>query len=77
LKTISDNAYLLELLDKFNISPTFIVVDLYEFHEGENNDDECNLDGWEQLPVKQVEEVEEILAIWIGRKLTTRNIWNI
>jgi hypothetical protein len=72
LKRISDNAYQLELPDKFNISPTFNVVDLYEFHEGEKGDDEGTLDGWEQqLPVKQVEEVEEILATRIGRK--TRN----
>jgi hypothetical protein len=39
LKKIYDNTYQLELLDKFDISPTFNVVDLYEFHEGENGDD--------------------------------------
>jgi hypothetical protein len=71
LKKISDNAYQLELPDKFDISPTFNVVDLYEFHEGENGDDESTLDGWEQIPVKRAEEVEEILATRIGRK--TRN----
>ena len=36
LKKISDNAYWLELPERFDISPTFNVVDLYEFHEGEN-----------------------------------------
>jgi hypothetical protein len=34
LKKIFDNAYQLELSDKFDISPTFNVVNLYEFHEG-------------------------------------------
>jgi hypothetical protein len=54
LKKVSDNAYQLELSNKFNIYPTFNVVDLYKFHEGENGDDEGTLDGWEQyLPVKQ------------------------
>jgi hypothetical protein len=42
----------LELSNKFDISPTFNVVDLYEFHEGENDDDESTLDEWEKIPVK-------------------------
>jgi hypothetical protein len=62
------NVYQLELPNKFDVSPTFNVVDLYEFHEGENDDDESTLDRWEQILVKQVEEVEEILATRIGRK---------
>ena len=68
LKKISDKDYHLELPDKFDISPTFNIHDLYEFHEGENCDYEITLDGWEQLPVKRVEEVEEILATRIGKK---------
>jgi hypothetical protein len=48
LKKIYDNTYQLELLDKFDISPTFNVVDLYEFHEGEKVNDEHTLGGWEQ-----------------------------
>jgi hypothetical protein len=48
LKKISDNSYQLELLDKFNISPAFNVVDMHEFHEGEKGDDEGIVDGWEQ-----------------------------
>jgi hypothetical protein len=42
----------LELLDKFDISSTFNVVDLYEFHEEENGDDESTMDRWEQISVK-------------------------
>jgi hypothetical protein len=69
LKKNSDNAYYLELPDKFDISPTFNVFYLYEFHEGKKGDDEGTLDGWEKyLTVKQVEEVEEILATRIARK---------
>jgi hypothetical protein len=68
LRKIYDNAYQLELPDKFDIYPTFNIHDLYEFHEGENCDDEITLDGWEQLPVKRVEEVEEIVATRIGKK---------
>jgi hypothetical protein len=68
LKKISIIAYKLELLNKFDISPTFNVVDLYEFHTGENGDDEGILYRWEQLPVKRVEEVEGILATRICRK---------
>ena len=41
-------------------------------YEEDKGDDEGILDGWEQqVPVMQVEEVEEILATRIGRK--TRN----
>jgi hypothetical protein len=39
------------------------------FMKEEKGDDEGTLDGWEKyLTVKQVEEVEEILATRIGRK---------
>jgi hypothetical protein len=58
LKNFFDNAHQLELLDKFDIYPTFNIVDLYEFHEGENGDDEGTLDGWEKIPVKRAKEVE-------------------
>ena len=46
MKNISDNAYQLELPEKFDISPTFNVVDLYEFHEGEKREDEGTLSEW-------------------------------
>ena len=71
LENNSDNAYQLELSDKFDVSPTFNVVDLYEFHEEENGDNGSTLYGWEQIPFKRTQEVEEILATRIGRK--TRN----
>ena len=35
LKIISNNAYKLELLEIFYISPIFNIANLYEFHEGE------------------------------------------
>jgi hypothetical protein len=44
LRNISDNAYKLELPKDFDISPIFNVIDLYEFHEGEGNDEEGTLD---------------------------------
>jgi hypothetical protein len=69
LKKISDNAYQLELPEKFDISPTFNVVDLYEFHEGDKRADEGTLNEWEQhLPIKSEEQIEEILATRIGKK---------
>jgi hypothetical protein len=34
LRKISDNAYKLEFLKDFDISPIFNVAELYEFHEG-------------------------------------------
>jgi hypothetical protein len=59
----------LELPEKFDISPTFNVFDMYEFHDGETCDDEGTIDGWEQkLPIKQAEEVEENFSTRIGRK---------
>ena len=69
LKKISDNAYRLELSKRFDISPTFTVVDLYEFHEGDRSPDEVTFSEWEQpLPIKSVEQIEEIFATRIGKK---------
>jgi hypothetical protein len=69
LKKISDNSYQLELPEKFDISPTFNVVDLYEFHEGDKRVDEGTLNEWEQhLPIKSEEHIEEIIATRIGKK---------
>jgi hypothetical protein len=67
----------LELPNKFDISPTFNVFDLYEFHEGENGDDEGTLDGWEEIPVKRAEEVEDILATRIGKTKSQQGISRI
>jgi hypothetical protein len=72
LRKIFDNAYKLELPEDFDISPIFNVVDLYEFHEGDENDDEDTLVEWKkQLPVKPTEELEQVLAKRICKK--TRN----
>jgi hypothetical protein len=50
-----DNAYKLELSEDFDISPIFNVVDLYEFHEGEENDEEGTLVEWKkQLLLNQL-----------------------
>ena len=69
LKKIFDNAYQLELPERFDISPTFNVTDLYEFHEGERGTEEGTLDDWMQhLLVKVNEEIEEILASRVGKK---------
>jgi hypothetical protein len=37
LKNIYDNTYKLELPKNFDISPIFNVLNLYEFHEGEDD----------------------------------------
>jgi len=48
LRNISDNSYKLELLEDFDISPTFNVANLYEFHKGEGNFEEGTLDEWKK-----------------------------
>ena len=56
LKKISDDSYRIELPKKSDISPTFNVVDLYEFHERNNRADEGTLNKWEQhLPINPLE----------------------
>jgi hypothetical protein len=37
----------LEFSEKFDIYPTFNVVDLYEFHEGDRRENEGTLNEWE------------------------------
>jgi hypothetical protein len=70
LRRIDDNDYRLELSNKFDISPTFNIVHLYEFHEGDKGEDEGAFYAWEQqLTIKKFEEVEEISATRIGRKM--------
>jgi len=69
LKKIYDSAYRLELPKKFDISPTFNVADLYEFHEGERGIKEGTVSEWEQhLQIRPDEQIEEILATRIGQK---------
>ena len=59
----------MEILDKFDISPTFNVFDLYEFHEGEKRAGEGTLNKWEHhLPIKSEEKIEEILSTRVGKK---------
>jgi hypothetical protein len=73
MKKIFDNAYRLELPEKFDISPIFNVVDLYEFNEGDIKEYEGTLNEWEQHPpIKQEENIEEILATRVGRKTHQR-----
>jgi hypothetical protein len=58
LKNIYDNVYLLELSEKFDISPTFNVANLYEFHEGDKREYEGTLNNWEKhLPIKLEEKI--------------------
>lgn len=52
-----------------DISPIFNVFDLYEFYEGEGSEEigipiECK----EQLTVKPIEEMEEIMGTRAGKK---------
>jgi hypothetical protein len=42
------NAYKLDFPEYFDISPIFNVAYLYEFHEGEENDEESTLDEWKK-----------------------------
>lgn len=69
LRKISENAYKLELPKNLNIFLMFNVAYLYEFREGEKSDEAGTRDEWkQQLPIKLVEEMEEILATRIGKK---------
>jgi len=69
LKNVFDNAYRLELPEKFDISPIFNGVDLYEFHEGDRRAYEGTLGEWEQhLPINSKEKIEEILTTRIDKK---------
>jgi hypothetical protein len=69
LRKIFDNAYKLELLKDFDISPMFNVDDLYDFHEGDENDEEDTLVEWKkQMSVKTTEELEQVLAKRISKK---------
>jgi hypothetical protein len=70
LMEIYNNAYKLELLEKFDISLIFNVVELYEFHEGEGDDEEGNLVEWKKILEKrfrkrtQNKEYYENLVKW-------------
>ena len=67
------NTYKLELPKGLYICLIFIVADLYEFCEGEKSDEAGTPNEWKkQLPVKAVEEVEEILATRVGKKTHQR-----
>jgi hypothetical protein len=56
-------------MEKFDISPSFNFVDLYEFHEGNTRANEGTLNKWEQhLPINSKEQVEEILATTVTKK---------
>ena len=69
LRKFFEKAYKLELLEKMDISPIFKVSYLYEFDEGEKNNEEGTLDEWnQQLLIKPIEEMEDILATRIGKK---------
>jgi len=68
LRKIYDNAYKFELPEYFDIYPIFNVVDLYSFHEGDD-DDEYTMTKWKKkIPIKQVEELEHVLVKRIHRK---------
>ena len=49
----SGNAYEVELPDDMDISPIFNIIDLYKYHE---SDDEVNV--LDNYPKKKIEEVE-------------------
>ena len=69
LKKISNNTYHLNILKFFDISPTFNVADLYEYHEGDKSTNEGTLSELEQqLPIISVEHMEKIIATRIGKK---------
>ena len=47
LKKFYDNAYRLEMSERFVISPTFNVADFYKYHEGDKSADEGTFSEWE------------------------------
>jgi hypothetical protein len=52
-----------------DISPTFSVVNLYKFHEGERREYEGTLNKWEQCPPIMFEvNIEEIICTKIDKK---------
>ena len=57
----SGNTYEVELPDDMDISPIFNIVDLYKYHESE--DEVVILDDY---PKKQIEEIEQILDQRVG-----------
>jgi len=76
LRKNSNNAYNLELLNVFDISPIFNVDDLYEFHEGEENEEEGIVDEWnKKLPIKLVGELEKILAKRNNKKIQNKDYY--
>jgi hypothetical protein len=75
LRKIFDNAYKLDLLEAFDISPIFNVSELYEFHEEEEDGEVGTMQEWEgQFPVKPDEEIEEILAKRVSKRIKVEEI---
>ena len=69
MKKIYDNAYKLELLGNFVISPIFNIVNLYEFHEGEEIAGESMPTKWQvKLSVKPIKEIEQILVTRVSKR---------
>lgn len=65
----------MELSRDLDISLIFNVVDIYEFCEGESNEEigiptECK----KQLLVKPSKERKKFWSLWLGRRLATRSI---
>ena len=73
LEKNSDNAYKSELSENFDISLIFNIADLYEFHEGEETTKERTMNEWKvQLPVKENDEIENILETTVNKRTSSK-----
>ena len=70
LRKFATNAYEIELLDNFGISPIFNIADMYPYNRDDAGelDDQEEIQWEEQMPIEGKPQMEKILEQRIGRK---------